>query len=271
MREAGLRRGGYLRQRRAALGGSDCIGFESAAVDRLHDVGGDVAHVIDLAGDQRSDGGRGAVERDQRRLDAEYGIEQQAGEMRDRADAGMRHVQGLGVRPRIACEFLQVLGGKVLFSDDHHRKPGDHADRREIDFRVVGEAGIERDGRRVRSHIAQFKRVAIGVGTHRPYGAGGAAGPDGILDDELLPERARHVLAENPGNDIGRPAGGERHDDGDGPRRIGLRRRCLPARHCEGKYRDGQNEPTSRRHEILPPSRDRPRSAAGEAARGVPG
>src|SRR5262249_31102461 len=74
LRETGLRRGGYLRQRRAALGGADCIGFESAAVDRLHDVGGDVAHVIDLAGNQRGDGGRGAVERDQCRLDAEYGI-----------------------------------------------------------------------------------------------------------------------------------------------------------------------------------------------------
>ena len=183
----------------------------------------------------------------------------------------MRHVQALGVRFHIACEFLQIIRRKLLFAHDHDGQAGDQADRREIDFRVVGEAGIERDGCCVRSHIAQFKRVAIGVGTHRPHGAGGAAGPDDILDDELLPERARHVLAENPGNDVGRPAGAKRHDDGDGPRRIGLRRRCVPARHCEGNYRDGQNEPTSRRHKILPRSRDRSRSAAGEAARGVPG
>jgi len=40
--------------------------------------------------------------------------------------------------------------------------------------------------------------------------------PTDILDNELLAERARHVLADDAGNDIRRSARGERHDDGDG-------------------------------------------------------
>ncbi len=186
------------------------------------------------------------------RLHAEYRVEQQASEMRDRADAGMRHVQLIGVRSHISCEFLEVVRRKVLSRHQQHRKTGDHADRREIELRIVGEAGIERDGRRVRSHVAQLNGVSIGVCAHRTRRAGGAARPDDVLDDELLPERARHVLAQDAGNDVGRPAGRERHDDRDRPRRIGLRR-CRPrVVYCEGNGRDRQNSRTFRHHGFPP-------------------
>ena len=54
---------------------------------------------------------------------------------------------------------------------------------------------------------------------------GGAAGPDHVFDDDRLPERARHVVGGDAGNDVGRAAGGKRHDQGDlAPRILGLRR-----------------------------------------------
>jgi len=34
-----------------------------------------------------------------------------------------------------------------------------------------------------------------------------------ILDEELLPERARELVRDDAGGDVGRPAGGERHHD----------------------------------------------------------
>ena len=47
-----------------------------------------------------------------------------------------------------------------------------------------------------------------------------AAGAADVLDHQLLAERARHVLAEDAGDDVGRPAGRERHDHGD--RLVGI-------------------------------------------------
>src|SRR5262249_13661980 len=41
--------------------------------------------------------------------------------------------------------------------------------------------------------------------------------------DELLPECARHVLADNTRTNVGGPAGSERNDNRNGPRWIGLR------------------------------------------------
>src|SRR5262249_58764463 len=66
-----LRKPGFLgcrdlRQRRIAPASADCIGFERPGTNVLHHVRGDVAHVIDLAGDQRGNGGGGAVEGDER-------------------------------------------------------------------------------------------------------------------------------------------------------------------------------------------------------------
>ena len=83
LRKPGLLRCRHLWQRRIARAGADCIGLERAGANVLNHVGGDVAHVIDLAGDQRGNGGRGAVEGHQGWFGAKNRVEQQAGEMRD--------------------------------------------------------------------------------------------------------------------------------------------------------------------------------------------
>src|SRR5260370_444013 len=77
----------------------------------------------------------------------------------------------------------------------------------------------------MRPHLADLDGVAIGAGANRWGRAGGAAGPGDVLDDELLPEHAREVLTDDAANNVGCPAGSERNDHCDRPRRIGLRPR----------------------------------------------
>ena len=75
----------------------------------------------------------------------------------------------------------------------------------------------------MRPRLALQDGVAVGVGAHHPGRADGSAGPNNVLDDKLLSERAREVLTDDADNEITRPAGGERNDDRDWPRRISLR------------------------------------------------
>ena len=66
-------------------------------------------------------------------------------------------------------------------------------------------------------------RIAVGRRAHRAADAERAAGAGDILDQDRLPERLPHALAEHARQRIGRPAGGEWHDDGDRFRWIVLR------------------------------------------------
>jgi hypothetical protein len=150
-------------------------------------------------------------------------MEQQAGGVCNRTDAGMRGIHLSGIRLHIADEFVEVVGRKVLPRRDHDRQAGDHSDRLEIDIRPVGEVRIERHRGSMRPHLTDLDGVAVGSGAHRSGRAGGATRPDHILDDELLPERAREVLTDDAANNVGRSAGSERNDHSDRPRRIGLR------------------------------------------------
>jgi hypothetical protein len=89
-------------------------------------------------------------------------------------------------------------------------------------------------------------------GLHSTRGAGGAARADDILDDELLAERARHVLAEDAGNDVGRSACRKRHDDRDRPRRIDLRHCMVRGVYCKGKGCGRENNHTFCHHALSP-------------------
>jgi hypothetical protein len=73
--------------------------------------------------------------------------------------------------------------------------------------------------------MAHLDRVAVGSGTRRPGRGGRAAGSHHILDDDRLTERARHVIADDASNHVGRSAGGKGHDQRDRASGIvGLRR-----------------------------------------------
>src|SRR6202011_5749505 len=92
-----------------------------------------------------------------------------------------------------------------------------------IKLRSVGEVRIKRHRGSVRAHLPELDGVAVGAGAHGSDRAGGAAGAGDILDDELLPERAREIVSDDAANNVARSAGSERNDDRYRPVRTGLR------------------------------------------------
>src|SRR5215468_3819340 len=135
----------------------------------------------------------------------------------------MCHIQLFGIRFYISNEFLQIFWWEVVPCHDKERLLGDHTNWLEIDIRLKGEVGVKGDREGMGPCVTHLDGVPVGFGAHCPYCASGATGPSYVLDDELLSERARHVLADDSGSKVGVPARGERINDRDGTRRIGLR------------------------------------------------
>src|SRR5262249_21625020 len=75
-----------------------------------------------------------------------------------------------------------------------------------------------------------------------------AAGSNDILDDDLLAQGSRHVLAYYAGRNIGRTAGGEWHNHGDRAGRKILRPCGLDADTGDGKH--SQDERKSHGHTV---------------------
>ena len=122
-----------------------------------------------------------------------------------------------------ATNSFRSFAGKSFLAAMMMREARDEADRLEILGGLVGEVRIERDRSGVRAHLAHQDGVAVGIGAHRPGRAGGAAGAGDVLHDDLLAERARHVVGGDARGDVGRAAGRKRHDQRDRAGRIGLR------------------------------------------------
>ncbi len=115
--------------------------------------------------------------------------------------------------------------------DDHEiglvdRRDGDEVAHQLVvarrDQRLVGGLGVGDDQ----------QRVAVGRGLGRLRRADHGACAGAVLDDERLLQAFLQVLADQPRGDVGRPAGAERNDELDDPRRIilgnrsGRRERC---------------------------------------------
>src|SRR5499425_3744411 len=97
----------------------------------------------------------------------------------------------------------------------------------------------------MRSSLPYLNGVAVGRGPHRPCRAGGSAGAYNVLDNELLTQRARHVLANDAGTHIGWTAGSEWNDDRDRACRIGLRTSQTRQRRQYGNARAELHESTT--------------------------
>ena len=123
---------------------------------------------------------------------------------------------------RCATNSFRSFGREVLPRRDDDRKRGDHADRLEIVIGPVGQVRIQRDRGGVRPHLPHQDGVTVGVGAHRPGRTDGAAGARDVLHDDLLTERARHVIGDDAGGDVGGAAGRKRHDERDRASRPGL-------------------------------------------------
>src|SRR5512132_3992345 len=83
---------------------------------------------------------------------------------------------------------------------------GDDADRREVVDRVVWNFESAHGKNRVRSDIAEKQRVAIGRRLRREIGTDLSARAGAVVDDELLFERLRKRLRNDPGRRVCAPA-----------------------------------------------------------------
>src|SRR5262249_4635174 len=77
--------------------------------------------------------------------------------------------------------------------------------------------------------LADAERVAVGRGAGETSDTDGAARAGDVLDDDGLAERGAHRLGHDPSDHVGRAAGRERYDHGEGARGMGLRRRVRDA------------------------------------------
>ncbi len=177
--------------------------------------------------------------------------------MRDRADAGMRRIDLVDIGLHVSDEFLEVLGRQILLRQDQDRRPGQQRDRLEILFRMIGKVRIERHRRRMGAHMPRDQRVAVIGGARGTGGGGGAAGADHVLDDDALAQRLRHVRRDDARDDVGRTAGRERHDHGDGARRVGRRlgRSGNRAEASQSSQTTGREHATIQIHQVSPRTR----------------
>ena len=93
-----------------------------------------------------------------------------------------------------------------------------------------------------RANEAAFARAVDEI--TEAAGRDGSAGAGDVLDNDRLPERLSHALADHARDHIGRAAGGERHDHGDRPGRKRLRRRAAGKSGYRRNSGHRQNEST---------------------------
>ena len=147
------------------------------------------------------------------------------------ADADGAVVELLRVLLGVGDELGQRLRRQLGIDHDHVRQDREQRDRREILLRVVAERLEQRPVRRQRTDRAHHQRVAVGRRSDRRQSAGIAAGARAVVDDERLPERLRHPVEHDAGDDVAGAAAREGHDHLDRPCRIilGVRARRPPA------------------------------------------
>ena len=146
-------------------------------------------------------------------------LQQLAGQVRLGADAG----RGVVVLVRLGLGLGDQVGDRgdagVRLHEQHVRRVHQLRDRREVLDRIVGQvleqAGIHRDRGR-----GEQQRMAVRIGARHQRHAGVAAAAGAIVDDHALAERLRQRLGQDARDDVGRPAGRERHDQRDGAGRI---------------------------------------------------
>jgi hypothetical protein len=75
----------------------------------------------------------------------------------------------------------------------------------------------------MRGDRTEIDCVTVGPRTSSPAGADVSIRAADVFDDDMLTERCPHTLGHNPPYHVGGAARSERHDHGDGARRIGFR------------------------------------------------
>ena len=162
--------------------------------------------------------------------------QQHAGQMTERADAGVRDPGVLSGLVHPAHQLADIVRRQRRARRNGRSSGVDEADGDEILFGVEGKIRIERHARRHRN-LMQQHRIAVGRGAGGASGSDHAAGAADVLDDDLLAERLRHAVLDDARDRIGRAAGRVRHHERDRTAGIGLRRRGAGRQDTRGEKR----------------------------------
>jgi hypothetical protein len=165
-------------------------------------------------------------------------MEHRTGEIRERADAGVRFGDFFLVRPQKSDEFLQRIGRHARARDQDHRRNIDQADLLEIG-RAVGQISIEIFRRGMRARAGNHDRVAVGHGLGDAVAADGAARPSHVFDNDLLAERLRHRADNHARRGVRRATGRERRNQDHVA--VGISLRECARRSCEKRQGEQQN------------------------------
>ncbi len=175
--------------------------------------------------------------------------------MAERSVARDADIELAGVCLRVRRELLDILDRKRRPRRDDQGRLGQQHDRRESLLRIVRHALVHQLVVRERPGRAEQDRVAVGSGFGDGSAPDIAACAGTIVDDELLAKSLAEILRERTRQQVGAPAGGKRHDHGDGPRRPDLYL-CLGDRRSrpEASGGDGKRDPSSDAsfHDVLP-------------------
>ena len=177
-----------------------------------------VEHHVDATGHQVEQRRIGAAIGHELQMGAGEIFEIDAGNVRAGADArGADGGARVGLDP--GDELGEVLRRQRVAADHQHRIGRQLRDRLEIAQQIVGQR-VDRAVDHVRAPVADAQRVAVGCRFRDAADADAAGGAGDVFDDDILPERAAHMLGHQAPHHVGRAAGGERHHHGDRPRRI---------------------------------------------------
>ncbi len=178
-------------------------------------------HERDALAQQVGDGRRPALVRHVQHVDVRRFLEQLAGEMARAAVAGggIAELAWLGLR--LGDQALERRHAGFCRHHQHQRGLPHARHRHEIPRRVERQLGEQRGigGQAVgRHHDGVAVRRSLGHCLHADIGAGAGA----IVDDDGLLEQHAHLLPDRARHDIHPAARGIRHDEPDGPGRVGL-------------------------------------------------
>jgi hypothetical protein len=203
-------------------GGGDRVRFHPARA-HLRESRGRVEHRhVDLPGDQILQDRGTATIGHEAEAGAGFFLQKNAADVVRAADAAntLGYLVRIGLQP--SDEPLEVVGRHGVLGQEQIRSSSKQGHGLEICQQIIVER-IDRAARDMRRVLAQAERVTVGRCAGDATNRNGAACACHVLDDDRLTEKRLHPLGEIARDYVGRTSRGIRHNDGNRPRRIGLR------------------------------------------------